>query len=367
MTTDIKLQYTEDGGNTWKDATESDFPKGGILVTIPYSALGTTADKTATYTVIHMFTTTMNGHTIGDTETLTAVNGEDGIRFWIDSLSPFAIGWTLPTPPSPGGGGGGGSSALTVTFDSDGGTAVKPQSISAGSKAVQPTDCTKAWYFLEGWYTDKARTEKFDFASKVTKSMTLYAKWTPHKCLAFTDITNHWAREDICFMVERDYMNGVSPTRFDPELDLTRGTIVTVLWRMENKPQAENSQPFLDVKEDQFYTDAVTWAAENKIVLGYTNTSFGPDDSITREQMAAIMYRYTNFKKLTVVDGADLTSFVDSDKISDYAKVPMAWANAETLIKGKENNRLDPTGTATRAEVATVLHRLYTSILTPEG
>lgn len=364
---DVKLQYTTNGGQDWTDATENDFPKGGILVTIPYSTLGGTADKTATYTVVHMFTTTMNGHKIGDTETLSATAGDTGISFWVDSLSPFAVGWTKPTPPSPGGGGGGSVSTVTVTFDTDGGSAVKPQNITAGGKATQPTDCTKVWYSLEGWYTDKARTEKFDFNTKVNKSMTLYAKWTPHKCLAYTDITTHWAREEICYMVERDFMNGVSPTRFDPELDLTRGTIVTVLWRMDNKPQAEKPLPFTDVKDNQFYTDAVAWAAENGIVLGYTDTTFGPEDSITREQMAAILYRYTKFKNIALIDGTDLASFVDSDKISDYAKVPMAWANAEELMKGKENNRLDPTGTATRAEVAAVLHRLHTFVLDVES
>ena len=113
---DIKLQYTEDGGETWQDATEEHFPAGGITVQIPYSKLKSGLDNSYTYTVIHMFTNDMNGHEIGKTESITPVKGETGISFTVDSLSPFAIGW-YKASGNPGGGGGGGGAIAPTTYD----------------------------------------------------------------------------------------------------------------------------------------------------------------------------------------------------------------------------------------------------------
>ena len=133
--------------------------------------------------------------------------------------------------------------------------------------------------------------------------------------------------------------------------------IATVLWRMEKEPTASVTSIFEDVASGAYYAAGVNWAQESGIVGGYGNGKFGPDDNITREQMASILYRYAQFKGYNVSKHSTLTEFADADTISDYAKSPMAWAVENNLISGKGNGILDPRGKATRAEVATIITR----------
>ncbi|MDR1158289.1 MAG: S-layer homology domain-containing protein [Oscillospiraceae bacterium] len=175
----------------------------------------------------------------------------------------------------------------------------------------------------------------------------------------FTDVTeSDWFYDDVYYMWENDLMNGTSDTLFSPGRTLTRGMVVTVLYRMESEPGTDGlDMPFPDVAEGIWYTDAVKWAADKKIVLGYSDGTFGPDDDITREQMAAILYRYQAFTEEAPPDTAEEIAFADAGDVSDYAKEPVKALVMQGIINGKPNNRFDPKGNATRAEFAAMLHR----------
>lgn len=178
----------------------------------------------------------------------------------------------------------------------------------------------------------------------------------------FTDIEKDaWYHEGVDYVVANGMMNGVSATRFAPDMNTSRGMIVTILYRMEGSPEA-GKNPFDDVKSGSYYEKAIAWAAENGIVNGYSAESFGPDDTITREQMAAILYRYAAYKGCDMSAAADLSAYTDAGKISQYAVEAMSWANAEGLINGKSATILDPAGNALRCEVATILMRLCKSL-----
>jgi hypothetical protein len=138
---------------------------------------------------------------------------------------------------------------------------------------------------------------------------------------------------------------------------MTRAMLVTVLWRLEGSPKTYSYASFEDVGRNEWYTEAVAWASANGIVNGFSETEFAPNVSITREQMAAMLYRYAAFKGLEVNARADLSIYADADQISDYAKDAMSWAVAYGFIQGMTANTLAPQGTATRAQVATILMR----------
>ncbi|MDR0382157.1 MAG: S-layer homology domain-containing protein [Oscillospiraceae bacterium] len=175
----------------------------------------------------------------------------------------------------------------------------------------------------------------------------------------FTDVAEgDWFYGDVYYMWENDLMNGTSDTLFSPGRALTRGMVVTVLYRMESEPSVDGlDNPFSDVAEGIWYTDAIKWAADKKIILGYGNDNFGPDDNITREQMAAILYRYQQFTEDAPPDAVEEIAFADEGDISDYAKDPVKALVIQGIINGKPNNRFDPKGNATRAEFAAMLHR----------
>ncbi len=177
----------------------------------------------------------------------------------------------------------------------------------------------------------------------------------------FTDVQeNDWFYESVKTATEKGWFTGISDTSFAPNLNITRGMIVTVLHRMENKPGATAASGFEDVESGAYYADGVNWAQENGIVSGYGNGKFGSQDNITREQMVSILYRYAQkLKGLELVTSEEnLIGFADSGSISEYAVSAMNWAVGEGLISGKGNGILDSKGYATRAESAAILTRL---------
>ena len=177
--------------------------------------------------------------------------------------------------------------------------------------------------------------------------------------MSFQDVhTSDWYYDDVRYVTEHGLMNGVSQTRFAPEETLTRGMIVTILHRMEGEPKAASSGTFTDVPNGQWDTEAVEWAAANGIVNGYGNGKFGPTDPVTREQLAAILYRYTKYKGLDVSVGEDtnILSYTDALTVSEYAIPALQWACGEGLINGA-NGKLMPADHATRAQVAAIIHR----------
>lgn len=191
--------------------------------------------------------------------------------------------------------------------------------------------------------------------------------------LPFTDVnTTDWFHGAVQYVYEKGMMSGTSTTTFAPGGTTTRGMIVTILHRMEGNPSASGTA-FTDVPAGQWYTDAVAWASANQIVSGYGNGVFGPNDAITREQMVAILYRYSQYKNYDVSTSGNITSFSDAAQISSYAESPMSWAVSTGLISGVGNNTLAPKGNATRAQAATILMRycenvvLYETSNTPES
>ena len=173
----------------------------------------------------------------------------------------------------------------------------------------------------------------------------------------FNDVKeSDWFYEAIYYAHVNGLMNGVATDEFDPKGSMTRAMIVTILWRYEGSPETNGSN-FTDVKDGQWYSDAIAWANENGIVNGYGDGIFGVNDKITREQFAVILYRYAEYKGFDVSKTADLSGFSDADKISDWALTAVKWAVAEGLIKGRTAMSIAPDGTANRAEAATLFMR----------
>jgi len=180
----------------------------------------------------------------------------------------------------------------------------------------------------------------------------------------FTDVDRTlWYREGIDFVLTKGLFAGTSETTFEPNTHMTRAMLVTVLWRLENEPDASSAGRFPDVAAGAWYAQAVAWAAENNIVSGYDENTFGPNDPITREQIAAIMNRYASRKGYDTAAKADLSAFIDAGKTSGWARSAMEWAVAEGLIKGVSGAGLDPAGFATRAQVATILMRFVHNLV----
>lgn len=186
--------------------------------------------------------------------------------------------------------------------------------------------------------------------------------WTglEHIDMNFLDVVeSDWYHEAVHFVFESGMMKGTDQGLFSPDVDTSRGMIVTILHRLEGTPQAGLSG-FADVPAGEYYTDAVGWAAQNGIVSGYGEGAegmFGPNDSITREQLAAILYRYAEKKGLDVTVRGDLSTYADAGSVSDYAVEPLRWAVGVGLISGMGDGTIAPGGKATRAQVATILTR----------
>ena len=201
-------------------------------------------------------------------------------------------------------------------------------------------------------------------ASKVTVEATFTQIVTEPETLPFTDVkTGDWFYEAVQYVYDKGMMTGVSADRFAPASTTTRGMIVTILYRLENEPAVSGGSAFTDVESGAWYADAVAWAAANDIVNGTSATTFAPNSPITREQMAAILYRYAAYKGYDVSQKADLSGYTDAASISGYAKDALAWANAQKLITGVTDTTLNPQGSATRAQVATILMRLCETVV----
>ena len=176
--------------------------------------------------------------------------------------------------------------------------------------------------------------------------------------LPFTDVTAaDWFFDSVKYVYEKNLMNGLTATTFEPGKPTSRAMIVTILYRLEGSPAVTGKHGFNDVKTGSWYDNAVAWAAANGIVTGYSATEFGPSNNITREQMAAIMHRYANYKKYNTSKAGDLNAFSDKASVSSYAAESMSWAVGSGIISGKGGGNLVPRAGATRAEAAAILQR----------
>ena len=270
---------------------------------------------------------------------------------------------------SGGGGGGGGSvtTKYTLSFDTNGGSAIAKVTKEKGTTVdLGQYVPTREGYTFAGWYSDEALTQKVT-SVKLNGNTTVYAKWTENAVtpiLPFTDVkSGDWFYEAVQYVYDKGMMTGVSADRFAPASTTTRGMIVTILYRLGNEPAGSGGSAFTDVESGAWYADAVAWAAANDIVNGTSATTFAPNSPITREQMAAILYRYAAYKGYDVSQKADLSGYTDAASISGYAKDALAWANAQKLITGVTDTTLNPQGSATRAQVATILMRLCETVV----
>ncbi len=251
----------------------------------------------------------------------------------------------------------------TLRFETGGGSDI-PSVQGTYNTYIDLTKYVPTWrgHAFIGWYSERSLTNKVSGVC-LTKDMTVYAGWRVDEnpgtgVNPFTDISEKdWFYGDVMFVYENGLMLGTSKTLFSPHGTAMRGMMATILWRMEGSPVPKGKNSFTDVEAGKWYADAITWTAENGIFAGYGKDKFCPDDPITREQLAAIFYRYADYKGYDLTVKGDLDKFKDADKITDYAKTAMQWAVGSGLVKGKSGNLLDPQGTATRAEIAAMLHR----------
>lgn len=240
-----------------------------------------------------------------------------------------------------------------------------PYTLQEGESA----DSVKVWYLNDAGeleQMDCSYDEKTGLATFKTEHLSYYLVGVevPEEVKKddfinpFTDVKeSDWFYEAVKFAVENSLFKGTGETTFSPNEPMTRAMLVTVLHRLEGLPETTGANNFTDVKDGQWYAKAVLWANANDIVGGYGNGLFGTNDPITREQMAAILYRYASYKGYDVTAATDLSTYTDAVDISNWAEKSMSWANAEGLITGRTATTLAPVGNGTRAEVAIILKR----------
>ena len=244
-----------------------------------------------------------------------------------------------------------------LTFETNGGSSLEPVVKIKGTVIdLAEYSAYRYGYTFDGWYADEALTQRVTSVT-LDADKTVYAAWTRNRF--FEDVTiADWFYDDVMFACGRGVMQGVSDTRFGPHLTATRAMMATILWRMEGSPAPTAEARFTDVRSGQWYSEAVAWTAQSGVYTGYADGSFRPNDSITREQLAAILYRYAKYKGVDVSVGEDtnILSYADAAEISDYAFPAMQWACGAGVMQGSNGNLL-PRGRATRAQIAAMLHR----------
>ena len=270
----------------------------------------------------------------------------------------------------------------SITYVTDGGTinGEYPTTYTKGTVTVLPTNVTKPGYTFLGWFTAYiGGVQVRQIEATETGEKTFYARWqktvlppppvtpgtpvTPARPAApvglpFADVSgSDWFYNDVRYVYEKGIMDGTGADRFSPNAPLTRAMIVTILYRMAGSPSVSGSSDFTDVAAGKWFAKAVAWAAANGIVNGYGSGLFGPNDPVTREQLAAILYRYAVYGGMTAVTlEENLGSFADTAQLSAYAIQAMNWAVGQGLINGSGSN-LVPKAQATRAQVAAIIHR----------
>ena len=320
----------------------------------------------------------------GEIENVLHTKEIDGLRFHVTRLSPFGVSWTKYTAPTTGGGGGGGGgavapttydivipSALANTVKADKTKAAAGDTVTltaAGEGTLTVTDANGKTVALtdlgSGKYTFKMPSAKVSVGFETTADQPCDGgKDCPSA--PFTDVdTAKWYHLSVDYVLTHKMMNGVSSRAFAPNANLTRGMLVQILYNLEGKPKGTAAN-FSDVQADVWYAEAVGWAAANKVVTGYADGTFRPNAAVTREQAAAILYRYAQSKGIDVSVGenTNILSYVDVQQASEYAIPALQWAVGAGVLNGKNGGRLAPTGTATRAEIAAIMQRWCENII----
>ena len=292
-------------------------------------------------------------------------------------------------------GGDTGPRTYNIQFESNGGSYVKIQSVEEGKKLAEPEEPTKDGAEFAGWYKDTELAEEYDFDEKVTKGFTLYAAWTEDE----EDVTGKdekdktdgngkestdsagggddecarniecpitpfkdgnpkaWYHDGVHYCLDKEYMIGCGNDMFYPNATLTRAMIVTILWRIDGETEAEYELEFADVSEDAYYYVPVKWASAEGIVAESEN--FRPDEVITREEFAVMLYNYAKYKgmDMTAGENTNILSYEDFDKIAEEAIPAMQFVTSTKVVIGKTSTTLNPKDTLTRAEFAEMIYR----------
>lgn len=280
------------------------------------------------------------------------------------------------TKPSSSGGSSSGKTTYKVTTSAvnNGGVNASPSSAEKGATIAITLSPDKGYKLdkltvIDGSGKTVSTVKKsdtvytFTMPASAVKVGVSYVKATetPSKT-KFNDVSaNDWFASAVDYVTGKGMMNGTADNTFSPKANTTRGMVVTVLYRLENQPST-SAASFTDVASGAYYANAVAWANANGIVSGYGSGKFGPNDKVTREQLAAILYRYAQYKKYDVSGAKSLDGYTDAQSVSSYAVPALQWANAAGIVTGKSGSKLDPKGNATRAEVAAMLMRFCENV-----
>lgn len=341
---------------SFADAVSAVLANGTIEIiggTSPYTG---TANKTFTVKNGTLADITVNGQTIKPTES-----------------------YTFKYTHSSGGSSGGSSSGkttykVTTSAVNNGGVNASPSNAEKGATITITLSPDKGYKLDKLTVTDGSGKT----VSTVKKSDTVYTFTMPASAVKvgvsyvkatetpsetkFNDVSaNDWFASAVDYVTGKGMMNGTAANTFSPKANTTRGMVVTVLYRLENQPST-SAASFTDVASGAYYANAVAWANANGIVSGYGSGKFGPNDKVTREQLAAILYRYAQYKKYDVSGANSLDGYTDVQSVSSYAVPALQWANAAGVVTGKSGSKLDPKGNATRAEVAAMLMRFCENV-----
>ena len=332
----------------------ANFPANGVDVILPYP---TGTDSKDDFRIVHMLTT---GASAGEIQVVSYTKESNGLHFHVNSLSPFGVSWTKYVAPTPGGGGGGGGggavSTYTLTFDTNGGSAIDKITKDSGTTidlaAYKPT---RAGYTFAGWFSDKALTKAVT-SVKLTANTTVYAKWTQNGGTAqnpFVDVKEGaYYYDAVLWAVEQKITSGTSATTFSPDASCTRAQMVTFLWRAAGSPKVENGKnPFTDVQADAYYYDAVLWAVEKGVTSGTSATTFSPDATVTRGQTVTFLYRNAGSPEVS-----GTMPFTDVEADAYYAKA-VQWAVQQKITTGTSETTFSPMSDCTRGQIVTFLYR----------
>ena len=308
---------------------------------------------------------------------------QEQFRFGEDESSPVYRAWfigdnsssvIISPVSSRRSSGGGGTTQYTVTFETNGGNKIKSVKVNKNGTLSKPTEPTKEGYTFDGWYSDKACKNAYDFGESVTNSITLYAKWIektkePEQETEPTEpVTSKWENpfgdvkksdwfyNAVAEVASKGIVAGISDTAYEPNGTLTRAMFITMLHRYAGEPVVNFAMSYTDIGES-WYTEAVRWASSTGVVKGVDNSSFSPDDPITREQAAAMLQRYAAFAKESnpLWNETNILSYDDFDSISEWAIPAIQWAAGADVMKGRTDSTINPSENITRAEIAQML------------
>lgn len=315
-------------------------------------------------------------YTMGDTTHHPITEEKTTIDKLTGDLTIHAVFERISTGGSTGGGGDGSSATVNTSSAKNGSFTVSDKNAKAGDTVTVTPTPDKGFVVDNVVVKDKNGgsvtvtknadgTFSFKMPEAKLQPVTVEVNFREETVTdIYTDVpADSWYADAVKYCYDNGLMDGIGGDEFAPNAVTTRAMVVTVLYRIEGEPSASGNGGFADVSSGQWYTEAVAWAKAHGIVNGYSATEFAPDDAMTREQMAAVMFRYAEYKGVASDTSADLSGYTDAGKVSTWAEEAMEWANAEKIITGTSTTTLAPSGSSTRAQLATVLMRYCENVV----